>query len=407
VPLWRWHAEPHRINETCLVSTTSSASLSKNVAPGRTHLTKSEALPRRELIAVIVVTALALVLCLIDLGSRSLWLDEFYSAFVARSPGQSVWHAITADGGNFMGYYALLHAWVLAFGWTPFVLRLPSALAGAALVPVVFSLGRRAGGSTVGLVACLLVAVSPPLVVWAQQARGYSIGVLGVSLTWLMLVRLQDAPTRTRYVIFCAAAIVTTYFLVMASLVIAAGLVWFYLASPQGKAKAKVIISAVVYVLGCLPLVIIVQVQGVSERARALGAPGVAAPSWSSARSLMSELSSESVPDFFPPRFENAVLTGIVLLCWGTALVLLVRRRRGTSVGERLIAKVPVGFVFWLVVPVILNWIISVTSGESIFGTSFLLPVVPGGLLLAGYGLASLRWRVGLLTGTLALAGLA
>jgi hypothetical protein len=121
----------------------------------------------------------------------------------------------------------------------------------------------------------------------------------------------------------------------------------------------------------------------------------------------MSELSSESVPDFFPPRFENAVLTGIVLLCWGTALVLLVRRRRGTSVGERLIAKVPVGFVFWLVVPVILNWIISVTSGESIFGTSFLLPVVPGGLLLAGYGLASLRWRVGLLTGTLALAGLA
>ena len=145
-----------------------------------------------------------------------------------------------------------------------------------------------------------------------------------------MLVRLQDAPTRTRYVIFCAAAIVTTYFLVMASLVIAAGLVWFYLASPQGKAKAKVIISAVVYVLGCLPLVIIVQVQGVSERARALGAPGVAAPSWSSARSLMSELSSESVPDFFPPRFENAVLTGIVLLCWGTALVLLVRRRRGT-----------------------------------------------------------------------------
>ena len=99
----------------------------------------------------------------------------------------------------------------------------------------------------VGLVATLLVAVSPPLVVWAQQARGYSIAVLAVSLTWLMLVRLQASPTRGRHVTFCVLAIVTTYFLLTASLIVASGLLCLYLASADGRAKAKVMASAAIY----------------------------------------------------------------------------------------------------------------------------------------------------------------
>ena len=385
-------------------TTISPASL-QNAVASRPQFPQVGSLPRRELIAVIAATGLALALCLIDLGSRSLWLDEFFSAFTARMSGESVWHAITVDRGNFMGYYALLHVWVLAFGWAPFALRLPSALAQTALVPVVFFLGRRGGGPRVGLVACLLVAVSPPLVVWAQQARGYSIAVLGVSFTWLMLLRLQNAPTRKRYVIFCVVAVVTTYFLLTASLVIAAGFAWFYLASPSGRAKAKVLVSAVVYIVGCLPLALIVQTGGFGERARAM-IGWVAAPTWASARSLMSELSSGSVPDFFPPHVENAVLTGMVLLCWGTAVVLLLRRRRRGCAHETVIAQIPAGFVFWLVIPVILDWLISEVSGHSIFGTSFLLPVVSGGLLLAADALGSISWRAGTIAGVVILVGL-
>jgi len=384
-----------------VVATTISSDSVETAAVGRPQFPQVGALSRRELIAVIVVTGLALALCLIDLGGRSLWLDEFHSAFLARAQGESLWHSITSDGGNMIGYYAFLHAWVLAFGWGPLALRLPSAFAGAALVPVVFLLGRRAGGPRVGLVATLLVAVSPPLVVWAQQARGYSIAVLAVSLTWLMLVRLQASPTRGRHVTFCVFAIVTTYFLLTASLIVASGLLCLYLASADGRAKAKVMASAAIYLLGCLPLALTVLGAGVSG-----AVSWVAAPTWSSVRSLMSELSSGSVPDFFPPHLANAVLTGIVVLCWGAALATLFRSRRRRCATKSVIAVIPAGFVFWLVIPVFLDWIISVVRGDSIFGTSFLLPIVPGGLLLAAYGLASLRWQVGTLAGTVVLVGL-
>ena len=261
--------------------------------------------------------------------------------------------------------------------------------------------GAEPVARTVGLVATLLVAVSPPLVVWAQQARGYSIAVLAVSLTWLMLVRLQASPTRGRHVTFCVLAIVTTYFLLTASLIVASGLLCLYLASADGRAKAKVMASAAIYLLGCLPLALTVLGAGVSG-----AVSWVAAPTWSSVRSLMSELSSGSVPDFFPPHLANAVLTGIVVLCWGAALATLFRSRRRRCATKSVIAVIPAGFVFWLVIPVVLDWIISVVSGDSIFGTSFLLPIVPGGLLLAAYGLASLRWQVGTLAGTVVLVGL-
>lgn len=393
------HGESARLSGVA-ATPTSPDSVETGTA-GRSQLSPPVRLPRSEVVAVIGVTCLGLVLCLIDLGSRSLWLDEFYSAFLARFPGRSLWHAITSDGGNFMAYYALLRAWVIGFGWGPTVLRLPSALAGAGLVPVVFSLGRRAGGPRVGLVACLLAAVSPPLVVWSQQARGYSMAVFAVSLTWLMAVRLQDCRTLARYGVFCVLAIISTYVQLTASLVVAAALAWLYLASRDGKAKAKVVACMAFYLLCCLPLVLIVQAEGFARRATA-SVGWVAPPGWASARFLLSELVSGSVPDFFRSRLENAMLSVVFLLCWTAALVmlLLVRRRRGSAGGESVIAEIAAGFVFWLVVPVVLDWIVSVGSGYSIFEPSFLLSVVPAGLLLAAYGLANLRLRLARLAGT-------
>ena len=212
---------------------------------------------------MIVVTGLALALCLIDLGGRSLWLDEFHSAFLARAQGESLWHSITSDGGNMIGYYAFLHAWVLAFGWGPLALRLPSAFA-AALVPVVFLLGRKAGGPRVGLVATLLVAVSPPLVVWAQQARGYSIAGL-CRLTDLAHARpaagLPDSWAARDVLRLCHRHYI---FPVDASLIVASGLLCLYLASADGRAKAKVMASAAIYLLSCLPLALTVLGAGVS-----------------------------------------------------------------------------------------------------------------------------------------------
>lgn len=123
-------------------------------------------LSRTELLVVIGLTAASAVVNLVDLASRSLWTDELHSALLAVHHGISLWSAVTADGGNMMLYYLLLHGFVALFGGGQLALRVPSALAGAGLTPVVFFLGRRMFGLRTAVIATAIVAVSLALVVW-------------------------------------------------------------------------------------------------------------------------------------------------------------------------------------------------------------------------------------------------
>jgi len=79
--------------------------------------------------AVAGPVVLAVALCLYELSGRSLWLDEAATVAIAGQHGSALWHAIGHDGGNMLGYYALLHVLIGWFGDAAFVIRLPSALA--------------------------------------------------------------------------------------------------------------------------------------------------------------------------------------------------------------------------------------------------------------------------------------
>ena len=94
---------------------------------------------------MIGLSAASAVANFVDLGSRSLWNDELHSALIALHHGATLWSAVTADG-NMMLYYLLLHGFVALFGGGQLALRVPSALAGAGLTPVVFFLGAGCSG---------------------------------------------------------------------------------------------------------------------------------------------------------------------------------------------------------------------------------------------------------------------
>ena len=151
-------------------------------------------LPGTKVLVVIVLTAVSAVLNLTDLATRSLWNDEIHSALIAFHHGTSLWSAITADGGNMMLYYLLLHCVVELFGGGQLALRVLSALAGVGLTPAVFFLGRRMFGPRTATIATAIVAVSPALAVWNQQARGYSLGTLLAVLSLLALLRALECP---------------------------------------------------------------------------------------------------------------------------------------------------------------------------------------------------------------------
>ncbi len=94
-----------------------------------------------------------------------------------------------------------LSAYAVAFafaclGESDFAARLPSVLAGAALVPVMYWLGSVLAGRLGGLFAAAFVAGYPPLVVWSRSAWFYALYVLLFAAALLFIVRAQREGRR-------------------------------------------------------------------------------------------------------------------------------------------------------------------------------------------------------------------
>jgi mannosyltransferase len=112
-------------------------------------------------------------------------------------------------------YYALAWAWTQLTGTGEFGLRALSALAGVATVPVAYLLGTELRNSRAGVVAAALVAVSPMLLWYSQEARGYALFALLTALSALYFVRSLDRGRRADLIgwgIASALALATHYF---------------------------------------------------------------------------------------------------------------------------------------------------------------------------------------------------
>jgi hypothetical protein len=113
---------------------------------------------------------LALLIRVIDLGGRSLWVDEG-ATYVLSRPGLSeILRDQDSDVAHPPGYYALIH---LTTGEDPTeaALRLPSAVVSALTVVMVFVIGLRLGGFGFGLLAAAILLLSPLDLWYAQEAR--------------------------------------------------------------------------------------------------------------------------------------------------------------------------------------------------------------------------------------------
>jgi mannosyltransferase len=132
--------------------------------------------PARRLLPLLLTAAVAmLALCLRihGLGRESLWLDEGFSWQRAHMPvRQLIPDAIAAHHNP--TYFLFLHYWLGIFGDDEFMLRLPSAISGAIAAGATSALGWVLGGPAAGLVAGVLLALSPLQVHFGQEARMYA-----------------------------------------------------------------------------------------------------------------------------------------------------------------------------------------------------------------------------------------
>lgn len=173
---------------------------------------------------------------LIGLGAWSFWYDETVSVYLARQDLPSLL-AHTAGDIHPPGYYLLLHLWqllaqpTLAHG-LEFLFAWPSFWCGVLALPLLYALGRRLFGKSVGLVAVWLAVFNPFQLWYAQEVRMYTLGaLLGLICLWatLQVVQRRQRSWLIVYIIAAAAGLYTLYF--FAFLLIALNLIaafWFW-----------------------------------------------------------------------------------------------------------------------------------------------------------------------------------
>ena len=181
---------------------------------------KKEVLPKivmnanRYLELLLYITILGAVLRFYQLGFNSLWLDEAVSYTITNTESLSaVWT------GAFNDHHAPLFfiiEWIIHFiSTSEFWLRVPSALAGTVTIPVIYFLGKELSNENVGLVAALLLAVSPYHIYYSQEARMYAFVVLFVTLAYYLFFKASRSSDGRYWVLMwlsCAAAFYTHFY---------------------------------------------------------------------------------------------------------------------------------------------------------------------------------------------------
>jgi uncharacterized membrane protein len=107
-------------------------------------------------------------------------------------------------------------------------IRLPSLLAGTALVPLTYLLGRETVGRTAGIVAAAIVAVQPYGMFYGTEARAYALVALLACLSTFSLLRALATNRRGWWLAYGLAVVATAYTHYIAIFVLAAQTVWAF-----------------------------------------------------------------------------------------------------------------------------------------------------------------------------------
>ncbi len=117
-------------------------------------------------------------------------------------PSDGLWPTLrallTLPGWNGTLYTVAMRPWIGLTGYSSFALRYSALFFGMLALPLTYVLGRRLFGMTVGLLGATLVAVSPHLVWYSQEAKMYG-AILALGL--LALYGMRRALDQTSEVL--------------------------------------------------------------------------------------------------------------------------------------------------------------------------------------------------------------
>ena len=146
---------------------------------------------------LLLLVLLAFVVRLPGLTAQSLWRDEVDALRFSQDSLGTLLSNFSRAGWNGPLYYLLLRNWVALAGQSEFALRYLSLTFGVLGVALLYRLGRSWFSRQVGAVAALLMAASPYMVWYAQEAKMYALlSPLAVGVLYLYRQALERRDGR-------------------------------------------------------------------------------------------------------------------------------------------------------------------------------------------------------------------
>ncbi|MDQ5895711.1 MAG: hypothetical protein QG596_1972 [Actinomycetota bacterium] len=300
-------------------------------------------------------------------------------------------------------FFFLMAKVFTVFGENISSIRLPSMVAGVAVIPVYYLVALRTLGRRAAYYSTAIAAVSPFLVYFSANARGYSVMILMVMLAALALTFTVSENGRWwHWLAFSVAAALAVYSHYVGALAIAGEVLWVLVCFPA--ARVKVIAWSLLAALLFAPWLGGFRADmdsPTSEILQALQQSGIRAKLEAIWQLLFLRPTQGSSPLFWS---RPDLLLGIVALVVASAGVAARFLRGDLSVpgGERgrgvLLALFMTGSVF-------VGELLLLAAGVDIFGTRNLAPAWAGlPLLIAAFCVAA-GSITGLVAVLVALAG--
>ena len=143
--------------------------------------------------------------------TRGIWVDEAISIHQAHMSLPDMLDDLRETDRHPPLHYLVMWLMVHAFGDGQLVVRLPSIVASAALVPALFATGRAMFDRRTGLVAAALAACAPLIIWYGQEARMYALFMLLATLAvWAQVRVLRDGRPRN-WVLYAGITIALLY----------------------------------------------------------------------------------------------------------------------------------------------------------------------------------------------------
>jgi mannosyltransferase len=288
------------------------------------HLTPFSSNAWRKRFPILLITALAAVLRFAFLDQQSFWFDEAVTVRLVHKSFGGMLAALPGTESTPPLYYVLAWGWSRIFGTGEVGLRALSAVLGTATVPVAFAIGRLFVSRRAGLYAAALVACSPLLVWYSQEARSYAFLVFLSALSVLAFGHALRRPTRqslTSWVVVGCLALATHYF---AAFLIGAEAIWLLLG--RSRRWAVWVAVGVTAAVGAALLPLAVHQENTAQTA------------WIGARPLSSRV-KEALTQFVtgayaPPHHVATIIALIAVALVGGGLAWLAEEhdRRGAAI---------------------------------------------------------------------------